>query len=71
MALILKRASTHAYGMSWNDDDYNGLADAVAVGRTMKGAARGAAAAQGRGPVLDPPLVARLDAESLLKSVNA
>src|SRR5262249_57471891 len=24
----------------WNDDDYNGLADAVAVGRTMKGAAR-------------------------------
>jgi hypothetical protein len=28
----------------WNDDDYNGLADAVAVGRIMKGAARGAAA---------------------------
>jgi len=24
----------------WIDDDYNGLADAVAVGRTMKGAAR-------------------------------
>src|SRR5262249_19257438 len=28
----------------WNDDDYNGLADAVAGGRIMKGAARGAAA---------------------------
>ena len=38
MALILKRASR--LWDEWNDDDYNGLADAVAVGRTMKGAAR-------------------------------
>ena len=38
MALILKRASR--LWDEWNDDDYNGLADAVAVGRIMKGAAR-------------------------------
>jgi hypothetical protein len=57
MALILKRASAHAYGTSGT--------------MTITAASRVAAATQGREPVLDPPLVARLDAESLLKSVNA
>jgi hypothetical protein len=37
--LILKRASTSRPSGDWNDDDFDVLADGVAVGRIMKAAA--------------------------------
>jgi hypothetical protein len=36
MALILKRASVSRPSGEWNDDDYDVLAEGVAVGRIMK-----------------------------------
>jgi hypothetical protein len=36
--LILKRASLSRPSGQWNDDDYDVLADCVAVGRIMKAA---------------------------------
>ena len=35
-SLILKRASTSRSSGEWNDEDYDVLADGVAVGRIMK-----------------------------------
>jgi hypothetical protein len=37
--LILKRASTSRSSGEWSDDDYDVLADGIAVGRVMKAAA--------------------------------
>jgi hypothetical protein len=39
MPLILKRASASRPSGQWNDDDYDVLADGVAVGRIFKAAA--------------------------------
>jgi hypothetical protein len=39
MALILKRASTSRPSGEWSDDDYDVLADRVAVGRILHAAA--------------------------------
>ena len=36
---ILKRAATSRLSGEWNDDDYEVLADGIAVGRIMKTAA--------------------------------
>ena len=38
-SLILKRASASRLSGEWNDDDFDGLADGVVVGRIMKAAA--------------------------------
>ena len=37
--LVLKRASASRLSGEWNDDDYDGLADGIVVGRIMKAAA--------------------------------
>ena len=39
--LFLKRASASRPSGEWNDDDYDVLADGVAVGQIMEAAARG------------------------------
>jgi len=41
-SLLLKHASVSRPSGEWNDDDYDVLADGVAVGRIMKAAASGA-----------------------------
>jgi hypothetical protein len=38
--LLLKRAADSRSSGDWNDDDYDVLADGVAVGRIMKAAAK-------------------------------